>query len=201
MMRGILFLACLVPSLAGMAWGDVVPPDSKPIKHRVRFENLREHPGFVFYVYPRDLPRSQPGNSSVRFADETELSALNPMAVSMAGGAYLYAVPESLHAGREAPDETWFKPGGTTGVRYARLVDPRKYASTSAPYDTIVTRYRIEGLPGALRLDLQGEETLAGGVPVSPLRGFRILLALSVLALGWIALRMITRKPRPVGAR
>jgi hypothetical protein len=183
---------CLLLALAG---ADVVPPDSKAITHRVRFEGLS--PDFVFYLYPRDLPRDAPGNSSVRIdAATAELSALNPLAVNQAGGAFLYAVPKSLHAGREAPDEAWFAPGRTPGVRSARLVAPRKYVSASAGFDTLETRYRVQGLPGALDLVPLGEETLAGGVPVRPFGALWLLLGLPVLAAAWIAWRLRSRRAR-----
>lgn len=184
--------AGLLLLLAGTARADIVPPDSKAITHRVRFENLREHPDFVFYVHPRDFAREQPGNSSVRVGEKGEavLSALNPMA----GPPHLYAVPAALHAGRELPDEAWFKEAGAAGVRSARLVAPQKYVSRSAPFDTLETRYRVQGLPASLDLVPLGEEMLAGGVPVHPFRVLWFLLALPLAAAAWIAFRVYGRR-------
>lgn len=97
--------------------------------------------------------RGLPGNSSVPVKDGVaDLSALNPLPVGMNRGVYLYAIPRDLYARVGYPLEDWFT-NQTAGVHKSpRLVDPVRSLPNADPRQKLLTRYRLEGLPG--RLDL-----------------------------------------------
>jgi hypothetical protein len=87
---------------------DLLPPGQKPVEHVLRIENTKEYPDHVFFIYPRDINRGLPGNTSVRVGDNGEGSmAGNPLA--RRNGAFLYAVPRSLMDKEKTPREEWFE--------------------------------------------------------------------------------------------
>jgi hypothetical protein len=98
----------LLTGLAGTARSDVLPPGSKSVRHDAVFENVNDYPDHVFFLWPRDLPRSQPGNSSVRVAATGEATlAGNPLARAQHGGPFLFAVPKGRFGGDPSQPPKW----------------------------------------------------------------------------------------------
>jgi hypothetical protein len=153
-------------TVALFARADILPPNSKWISHVVRFENISDYSEYVFYVYPRDLHRGHPGNSSIRVPEngEVAISGLNPLVTG--GGIFLFAVPRSIHG----PDATtakeeWFD-GKTPGVLKSNpLAHPVRTVASSDARDRIVTKYRIDMKDG-LKLDEIGPEPTTADVSV-----------------------------------
>jgi hypothetical protein len=145
---GLLVLLMAVPARA-----DILPPESKWISHVARFEKLGDHPGYVFYVYPRDLGRGKPGNSSVRVPEsgEVAISGLNPLAARE--GVYLFAIPKELHGPLDqAPKEEWFEKKTEGVLKSGRLAYPVRSVSKSDKRDKIVTTYGVKIEKGELKL-------------------------------------------------
>jgi hypothetical protein len=136
----IVVLAAVLPARA-----DILPPNSKWVTHVARFTNIAEHREYVFYVYPRDLSRGHPGNSSVRVPEsgEVAISGLNPLAAG--GGVFLFAIPRTLHGlDTNVAKEEWFE-GNVVGVlKSGPLVYPVRSLPSTDPRDRIVTSYRVE---------------------------------------------------------
>ena len=132
---------------------DIIPTGYKRVQHLVEFSHFSAFTNYHFFLYPRDLPRDMPGNSSVLVKDGVaELSSLNPLAVGMNGGVYLYAFPRESGARVGYPLEDWFTNQTGTQLKSPRLVDPVRSLPNSDPRQQLITRYRIEGLPGKLNL-------------------------------------------------
>src|SRR5262245_32046370 len=94
-------LAVIVAAAGSRA--DILPPGSKWIAHIAKFENAGDFKDYVFYVYPRDLDRGRPGNSTVRVPESGEvgISGFNPLAASQ--GIYVFAVPRKMLDKDDAP--------------------------------------------------------------------------------------------------
>jgi hypothetical protein len=156
-MRRILFSLSVALLLAPAARADLLPPQHKAVKHLLRLENIKDYPDYVFYIYPRDLPRNQPGNSSVRVEDSGEASLSgNPLVRGK--GAFLYAIPRKLFKdAKQPPQEEWFeKP--TEGIfKSEPLVNQVRSLPKSDPRTQIVTRYRI-AIKDGLKLTQVAEE-------------------------------------------
>lgn len=157
MSKRLAVLALLL--LATPAWADILAPGSKWVKHVVQFEDLGKYRDYVFYVYPRDLSRGKPGNSSIRVPDsgEVSISGMNPLATR--DGVYLFAVPSSLIKDKNAaPEEAWFE-GKVAGVlKSPRLVQPIRALPRSDARNTIVTRYRVEIKDGLKLSEIKEEQ-------------------------------------------
>jgi hypothetical protein len=149
---------------AGPLAADVLPPGSKPVEHVAQFDNLRDFPGHVFFVWPRDLDRGRPGNSSLRVGEDGQVSlGVNPLAVGRAGGLFLFAVPRPLlkEAG-DTPREEWFE-GKTPGVlKSGPLAAPVRSAPLSEPRSRFVTRYHVGLTKDALNVTVVSDERPAG---------------------------------------
>lgn len=156
-MRSILFsmIVCLLLVQAGQA--DLLPPNHKPVSHVLRIVNIKDYPDYVFFVYPRDLPRNRPGNSSVRVDDSGQVDfAANPLARRT--GAFLYAIPRKLFKDiKQPPQEEWFEKPADGVLKSERLVNQIRIVPKSDPRKQIITRYRIE-IKDGLKTTLLPEE-------------------------------------------
>jgi hypothetical protein len=166
---------------------DLIPPSEKWIQHTVRFANAKELTEYVLYIFPRDLDRNSPGNSSVRVPANgvVGISGLNPLAVAQAKGIYLFAIPITLHGSRERlPDENWFTKD-TTGVLKCKLPSGQiRNLPRTDPRDKVEDVYEIRGLPK--QLEVIRVETKESAVVTPPRidRGATAILAgISVLAM------------------
>ncbi len=148
----VLGLLCAVPALA-----DLLPPNSKRVSHVLRFENIKDYADYAFYVYPRDLARGKPGNSSVRVDDSGEVNYFgNPLA--RRNGTYLYAIPRKLFKDdKQPPQEEWFEKPANGILKSERLVNQVRILPNSDPRTKIVTRYKIE-IKDGLKLTQLAEE-------------------------------------------
>lgn len=188
-------------SLGVLTWlpaqADIIPPGYKRVLHQVEFSNIAAFTNYQFFVYPRDLPRDLPGNSSVPVKDGVvALSALNPLAVGMNHGVYLYAVPKELSAGGGQPLEAWFT-NQTPGVlKSPRLVDPVSSLPETDRRDKILTRYRLEGLPAKLDLiKLEAPAAPPASSPAIKKSEASVLLGLAGIGAVLIGRGYLRRKP------
>jgi len=156
-MQRILFSLFLALLFVQAARADLLPPQHKGVQHVLRLENIKDYPDYVFYIYPRDLARNQPGNSSVRVADSGEASlAGNPLA--RRNGAFLYAIPRKLFKdAKQPPLEEWFEKPADGIFKSERLAGQIRSLPNSDPRNLIVTRYRI-AIKDGLKLTLVPEE-------------------------------------------
>src|SRR5205085_7973452 len=122
--------------------------------------NLKDYSGYVFFVWPRDLPRNHPGNSTVRPDEngEVAISGFNPLAYR-GQGVFLFAVPKKMFAKPgDAPKDEWFD-GTTDGVlKSGQLASPVRSVAENDPRSSIVNRYRIEIKDGKLTVTEQAEK-------------------------------------------
>jgi hypothetical protein len=188
-----MLLLCLA---AADARGDVLPPGHKWADHRVRFENLAAYSDYAFFLYPRDLPRGNPGNSSVRVPAEGECGlGGNPLARSMAGGVFLYAVPRRLFANPDdPPKEEWFERPADGVLKSDPLVDDIRTVPETESRTRFRTVYRVTIADGKLVLDLVSHDTpgTSGGPTAGPERRYLVIglaAAAVVIAAGWLVAR------------
>lgn len=202
-MRHYLLASVLILVVASSVRADLLPPGQKPVQHLLRIENIKDFPDHYFFVYPRDLARKLPGNSSVRVNDQGEATlAGNPLA--RRNGVFLYAIPHSLFTEKgQAPKEEWFEKPGEGILKSARLVDPIRTVSVKDPRRQIVTRYRIEIKEG-LTLTLLKDEKKAQQQEESAANDNRWMVAGGALmcafftSAGLLASRYRRRTPAPV---
>jgi hypothetical protein len=143
-MRPIAFALSAALLAIGLARADILPPGGKWINHVAKFENVGDFTEYLFYVYPRDLHRGRPGNSSVRVPESGEVSigGFNPLAAG--GGIFLFAIPKKLHVDTESsPAEKWFTTEIAGVLKSKALVTPIRSVDRSDERDQIVTTYRI----------------------------------------------------------
>jgi hypothetical protein len=196
-------LVTLLTGLARTAQGDVVAPGYKFVRHDAVFENVNDFPEYVFFVWPRDISRDQPGNSSVRVAATGEATlGGNPLARAQHGGPFLFAVPKGLFGGdpSQPPRDEWFE-NPTEGVlKSAALVPEIRSAPLWEPRDRFVTRYRIAIQDGRLDATLLSHEQPGDGA--APGSG-RWLIAggLAVAALALAAGLILVRRRGPKADR
>jgi hypothetical protein len=154
-------LLTLLTGLARTAQGDMVAPGYKFVRHDAVFESVNDYPEYVFFVWPRDISRDQPGNSSVRVAPTGEATlGGNPLARAQHGGPFLFAVPKGLFGEdpSQPPRDEWFE-NPTAGVlKSAALVPEIRSAPLWEPRDRFVTRYRIAIQDGTLETTLVSHE-------------------------------------------
>lgn len=191
-MKATLTTAALVLLSWLAARADIIPPGYKRVVHRVEFTNIAAFTNHQFFVYPRDLSRDLPGNSSVPVKEGgVELSALNPLAVGMNQGAYLYAIPKDLCTRASQPLEAWFTNQIAGVLKSPRLANPVKSLPDADPRDQILTRYRIEGMPARLDLiELAPRATTPQSGPAMKKSEASVLLGMStvgavLIGTGW----------------
>jgi hypothetical protein len=165
------YLFTLLSALAAAApvAADVLPPGSKWVQDVAQFDNFRDYPAHVFFVWPRDLDRGRPGNSSLRVGGDGQVSlGVNPLAAGRAGGLFLFAVPsEMLERADGVPREEWFE-GKTPGVlKSGPLATPVRSAPLSEPRSRFVTRYHVGMTKDALDLSVVSDERPAHAAPAS----------------------------------
>lgn len=137
---GVLAPGMLSVSMAGAAGaGDARGPNW------MEFENLNAAPEYHFYLYPRDMARGTPGNSSIQLRDgrAVSLRTLRADAVQAAGGVFVVAVPTRLVGGAFEPaDEAWFT-CKVSGVLKARVADANRRVLAFEPSGSDAIRYRV----------------------------------------------------------
>jgi hypothetical protein len=152
-MRRIVAVLITAATLSSIAQADILPPGNKWIAHVAKFENAGGFKDYVFYVYPRDLSRARPGNSSIRVPEsgEVAISGINPIALR--DGIHLFAVPRKLLAKDDTPPkEEWFTEKSEGVLKAGPLVHPVRTVSSSDKREKIVTRYKIEIKDGSMKL-------------------------------------------------
>jgi hypothetical protein len=163
--RQIVFAIAVILVTASLARADILPPGAKWANHVAKFDGIAKHQAdYVFYVYPRDIGRGQPGNSSVRVGESGEVgvSGLNPLAVAQAGGVFLFAIPKKLHGDEKAPKDEWFE-GKGDGVLKAKLpFQPVRQVNKSDKRDPIVTKCKLEIKENKMTLAVVPEEKPTG---------------------------------------
>jgi hypothetical protein len=194
-----------VVAAAGPLAADVLPPGSKWVEDVAQFDNLRDFPGHVFFVWPRDLDRGRPGNSSLRVGEDAQVSlGVNPLVIGRAGGLFLFAVPRPLlkEAG-DTPREEWFE-GKTPGVlKSGPLAAPVRSAPLSEPRSRFVTRYRVALTKDALHLTVVSDERPSRAGPAAsgggPTRWVTVALgvgaAVTAVVAGLVVARALRRRP------
>jgi hypothetical protein len=178
--------------LATSSRADLLPPGQKPVEHLIRIENIKAYPDHVFFIYPRDLDRGLPGNTSVRVGDNGE-GSLSGNPIARREGAFLYAIPRSLFTDKiSVPREEWFqKP--QAGILKSALVGQIRTVPVSDPRKRIVTRYEIE-IKDNLKLTIlkdekKEEKTSSLGERWTIALGFAMFAAFSTAGLVWTRVR------------
>jgi hypothetical protein len=143
--------------LIPIAQADLLPPGHRSVQHILRIDNIHDYPEYVFYVYPRDLPRGRPGNSSARVDDKGEANfAGNPLARRK--GAFLYAIPRTLFKDPTLPpEEEWFEKPAKGIFKSDPLVGQIRSVPVADPRKQILTRYRV-AIKDGLKLTQVPEE-------------------------------------------
>lgn len=186
-MRRTLLLVAVSAICVPSVRADLLPPGQKPVEHLLRIENIKEYPDHVFFIYPRDLNRGQPGNTSVRVGDNGEgTMAGNPLA--RRAGVFLYAVPRTLADKVKTPSEEWFEKPANGVLKSALPVGPIRTVAEKDPRKRIVTRYQIEikdGLKLMLLKDEKKEGASAGETRGSIAVGFALCAVFTGAGLIW----------------
>jgi hypothetical protein len=188
------------------AQADILPPGTKWVRHDVVFEGVKDHPEYVFFLWPRDLPRGQPGNSSVRLSPDGEATlGGNPLARAQHGGPFLFAMPVKLFGDNPSgpPQDDWFEGKGEGVLKSEALVGEIRSAPVSEPRERFVTHYHITIKDGKLETTLLSHETpgsastpasTSAAVPVPNWKGLIVVgggLAALVVALGLIVVWLL----------
>ena len=153
------FALAVILATAAFGRADILPPGSKWANHVAKFDGIAQYKGdYVFYIYPRDLARGQPGNTSIRVADSGEVgvSGMNPLATR--DGIFLFALPKKLMGDEKHPKEEWFE-GKGEGVLKAELpFRPQRTTSKSDKREAIVTKCKLVIKESTMTLKVIPEE-------------------------------------------
>lgn len=155
------FSFALTVILATAAFGraDILPPGAKWANHVAKFDGIAQYQGdYVFYVYPRDLARGRPGNTSIRISDSGEVgvSGMNPLATR--DGIFLFAIPKKLMGDAKVPKEEWFEGKGDGVLKAALPFHPQRTTDKSDKRAAIVTKCKLEIKENKMTLAIVPEE-------------------------------------------
>jgi len=195
-------IGCLLLAIPTVTMADMIPPGQKWVSHVAIFENTAEFRDYVFFVWPRDLSRGAPGNSSVRVNEngETGLGG-NPLARAEAGGLFLVAIPKKLFGDdiNAPPKDEWFEGMGEGVLKSPPLPREIRSAPESEPRDKFVSRFvvKLDSKEGKLDAILLSEERPSVSVPVEAKpESSRQMIAIGLgvaallLVVGWLGVRM-----------
>ena len=139
------FVLAVILATAALGRADILPPGSKWANHVAKLDGIAQYQGdYVFYIYPRDLARGRPGNTSIRVPDSGEVgvSGMNPLATR--NGIFVFAIPKKLLGDAKDPKEEWFE-GKGEGVLKAELpFRPQRTTSKADKREAIVTKCKLE---------------------------------------------------------
>lgn len=152
-MHKLILVALCVLAGVGSAPGDILPSNFKPVRHVVRFENLREFTNHVFYVQATNSYSRDQRMKPIQVTDEgIAMNNISPIYVT--DGAFrLFAVPKArLRPSPHAFDEAWVTNSFPDILQCKLPVTPFRALPARDRTDLIEEIYRIKASPGQLEV-------------------------------------------------
>jgi hypothetical protein len=137
--------------IAGMSHADGIAPGYQRVSHSLQINNLKDHPDYVFFVYPKytDFARG----AAERFDAGKSVSVTDGHPAAYTNMRF-YAVPKSLYEeSKETPKENWFN-GKEAGVLESEdSPHIQRNIRKSSRITRIVSEYEVTIKDGKLKVE------------------------------------------------